>query len=129
MILTGKVKSGKGDCAHWLEVLNDWYYAKTGLRLYPGSLNLALDRDYHLPKRSIRLEKEEYGGRVSVSMQPCTVFGRKAFILRTDLNASGKGDHPLSLIEIATDIGLRKAFGLSDGDSVDVCVEDEQESV
>jgi len=48
--------------------------------------------------------------------------------MRTDLNASGKGGHPLSLIEIAADIGLRAAFGLSGADRADVFAENGQGS-
>jgi len=54
---------------------------------------------------------------------PCRVFGRSAFILRTDGNEQGTGDHPLEVIEIATDIKLRDAFNLNDGDLVQVEVE------
>lgn len=111
-----------GNFGYWIEKLHVHYYNKTGLNLYPGTLNVELDEDYHLPAGSMRLEKEEYGGRVSVSIQSCEVYGRKAFILRTDLNASGKGDHPLNLIEIATDFGLRDTYGLKDNDVIEITV-------
>jgi riboflavin kinase len=68
----------------------------------------------------IRLEKEEYGGRVSVNMIPCRIFGRDAFILRTDQNENGSGHHPKTILEIATDVKLRDVFGLVDGDTVEV---------
>jgi CTP-dependent riboflavin kinase len=68
----------------------------------------------------IRLEAEEYGGRVSVSMVPCRILGRTAFLMRTDQNEQGTGHHPRTIIEIATDVRLRDAYGLADGDVVDV---------
>lgn len=123
LILKGKVKSGKGDFAQWIQLFHDYYFRKTGLHLFPGTLNIELSQPYSLPPDAIRLEKEEYGGRVSVSMQPCTIRGHKAFILRTDLNASGKGDHPLNIIEVATDIGLRDTYSLQDGDEISVIIE------
>jgi CTP-dependent riboflavin kinase len=48
------------------------------------------------------------------------VFGHRAFILRTNANEQGTGHHPRSLVEIATDVKLRDAHGLVDGDRVDV---------
>jgi riboflavin kinase len=88
---------------------------KTGMKLFPGTLNIQLERPYSLPINVIRLEKEEYGGTVSVNLVPCEVFGRRAFILRTDENESGLGDHSKNIIEVATDIKLRDKYNLKMG--------------
>ena len=119
-ILKGVVVSGMGNFSFWIEKLESFYTQKTGLRLFPGTLNLRLAKPYSLPTEVIRLEKEEYGGTVSVSMVPCRVFGRQAFLLRTDANEAGTGHHSKNIIEIATDIKLRDAYQLSDGDEVEV---------
>ena len=119
-ILKGVVVSGMGNFSFWLEKLESYYTQKTGMRLFPGTLNLRLDQPYSLPADVIRLEKEEYGGTVSVSMVPCRVFDRPAFLLRTDANEAGRGHHPKNVIEIATDIKLRDQYGLQDGDEVEV---------
>lgn len=121
--LVGHVESGIGDFAQWIETLHDHYQRKTGLDLFPGTLNLRLDRPYRLPPNPIRLEAHEYGGTVSINLVPCEVFDRPAFILRTDANEHGDGDHPWEVIEIATDIKLRDVFNLEDGDTVSVEVE------
>lgn len=118
--LHGRVVSGRGNFGFWIERLNDFYEQKTGSRLYPGTLNLELSSSYSLPPDVIRLEADEYGGRVSVSIVPCRIFGRQAFLLRTDENERGTGHHPRNIIEIATDIGLREAYNLRDGDCVKV---------
>jgi riboflavin kinase, archaea type len=55
-----------------------------------------------------------------VSIQECTIFGIKAFILRTDGNATDEGEHPRTIIEIATDVKLRDIYKLNDGDVVEV---------
>jgi len=122
--LVGKVGSGKGDFAQWIEKLGDHYERKTGMRLFPGTLNVHLEEDYRLPTQRFRLEADEYGGWVSVSLVPCRVFGRRAFILRTDANEAGNGDHPLSVVEIATDIKLREAYGLVDGSIVEIEIDE-----
>ncbi|WP_230200127.1 CTP-dependent riboflavin kinase [Bacillus niameyensis] len=120
--LTGKVVSGLGNYSYWIEKYQSIYYEKTGMILFPGTLNVELNEPYNLPSNTIRLEKEEYGGTVSVSILPCKIFGMKSFILRTDGNANGTGDHPKTIIEIATDIKLRDKFNLKDGDLVEVVV-------
>lgn len=119
-VLKGIVVSGMGNFSYWIEKLESFYTQKTGLLLFPGTLNLKLEQAYSLPAQTIRLEKEEYGGTVSVSMVPCRVFDRPAFLLRTDANEAGTGHHPKNIIEIATDIKLRDAYHLRDGDEVEV---------
>jgi riboflavin kinase, archaea type len=116
----GKVVSGRSNFGIWIERLSSIYEKKTGMRLYPGTLNIELPFPYSLPQDVIRLEAHEYGGSVSVSIVPCRIFDRRAFLLRTDQNELGTGAHPRNIIEIATDIRLRDAYGLSDGDSVEV---------
>jgi riboflavin kinase len=120
MKLSGRVETGMGDCARWIEQLGEHYFGKTGMVLYPGTLNVRLDRPFQMPGSVARLEAAEYGGTVSVSILPCTCRGRKAFILRTDANDRGRGDHPLTVVEIATDVRLRDHFGLKDGDAVTI---------
>lgn len=120
MLLRGKVVSGMGNFSYWIEKLRDHYLRKTGMRLFPGTLNVELNVPYTLPANVIRLEGEEYGGKVSVNMVPCSVFGRRAFILRTDANEQGRGHHPHTIVEIATDLKLRDAFNLKDGDPVEI---------
>jgi len=120
LVLRGEVTSGRRDFGRWIEKLQDHYKRKTGMRLFPGTLNLRLNEPFSLSGSVIRLEKEEYGGRVSVNMIPCRILGRDAFILRTDQNENGSGHHPKIILEIATDVKLRDVFGLVDGDTVEV---------
>jgi riboflavin kinase len=119
-LVRGRVVTGRADFGIWIERLSSFYEHKTGLRLYPGTLNIELPHPYSLPPSLIRLEAHEYGGRVSVNIVPCTIFGRKAFLLRTDQNEAGTGHHPRNIIEIAADIRLRDAYQLRDGDYVEV---------
>jgi riboflavin kinase len=121
--LSGIVVSGQGNFGYWIEQLQEHYARKTGMRLFPGTLNILLDRPYSLPPIVIRLEKEEYGGIVSVSIAPCRIFNRRAFLLRTDANEAGLGHHSKSIVEIATDVKLREHYNLNDGDQVVVEVE------
>ena len=124
-LLRGRVRRGRGDFGRWLTKLQEHYRAKTGMSLFPGTLNVELPEPYSLPTQRIRLEGHEYGGTVSVSMVPCRILGLPAFILRTDRNESGAGDHPRTIVEVAADANLRETFGLEDGDLVEIEVGDD----
>ena len=119
-VLRGRVVSGEGNFSYWIEKLQEHYERKTGMRLFPGTLNLELEHPYSVPPEVIRLEKEEYGGAVSVNIVPCKVFGRAAFILRPDKIEQGQSDRPKTVIEIACDVKLREVYRLEDGDIVEV---------
>jgi riboflavin kinase, archaea type len=129
LLLRGCVVSGIGNFSYWIEKLQEQYLQKTGMRFYPGTLNVRLDAPYSLPQRVIRLEASEYGGTVSVNMVPCVIRaagecgGRRAFLLRTDANEEGRGHHPKTIVEIAADVRLRDHFGLTDGDLVEIEIE------
>lgn len=90
------------------------------MHLFPGTLNIQLEQPYSLPARVTRLEEEEYGGTVSVNLVPCLILGRRGFILRTDANEQGRGHHPKTIVEVASDVKLRDYFQLSDGDPVEI---------
>lgn len=123
MKLAGNVCSGKGDFAQWIAKLGDHYERKTGMRLFPGTLNVLLQEEYRLPAQCLRLKGHEYGGNVGVNLVPCRIFGRKAFILRTDANEEGRGDHSRHVLEIATEVKLRDAHSLVDGSRVEIEVD------
>ena len=121
---TAIVRSGKGEFAYWLERLSPVYQSKLGIRLFPGTLNADIGVDYSLPRSGIiRISSEEtapYGGTVNVSIARCRINKLDAFILRTDANENGAGDHPRSVVEIASQFRLRERFMLHDGSSVEL---------
>ena len=118
--LKGKVVTGAGNFSLWIEKLQDHYHNKTGLRLFPGTLNLQLDEPFDLPPDQARLEAAEYGGTVSVNIIPCIIFGRQAVILRTD--KADREPQSRTIIEVACEIKLRDQHQLLDGDEVEVTV-------
>lgn len=121
-VLKGKVVTGVGNFSFWIEKLQDHYRDKTGMRLFPGTLNIELDEPFELPRRRVRLEAEEYGGRVSVNIVPCKIFGRAAVILRTD-KADGE-PQSRKVIEVACEVKLRERHQLRDGAEVEVEIPD-----
>jgi riboflavin kinase, archaea type len=124
-VVTGTVTSGIGDLSRWMVFYADAYEAGTGVQLYPGSLNVLLSEEYHLPADPpIRLSPDALGGRVGMNIVPCTIGGIEAFVLRTDQNQAGLGDHGRDIIEIGAPVRLRDALGLSDGDPVSIEIHD-----
>ena len=117
-VLRGKVVTGVGNFSFWIEKLQDHYRNKTGMKLFPGTLNIELDAPFDLPRERIRLEAEEYGGTVSVSIVPCKIFDRAAVILRTDKADSEPASR--KMIEVACEVRLRDQQQLQDGDVVEV---------
>jgi CTP-dependent riboflavin kinase len=117
------VTDGIGDHAHWMTVHADLYEAKTGVRLYPGTLNVVLDHAWHVSSQRVRLEPPGYG--VGLSIVPCTIRRLDAFILRTDKNDRGEGDHQPNILEVAAPVRLRDALGLQNGDEVEIILADQ----
>ncbi|MPZ74554.1 MAG: DUF120 domain-containing protein [Nitriliruptorales bacterium] len=119
-VLRGRVARGIGDLARWMTQYSELFERKTGVRLYPGSLNVILDEPWTVDDAALRLEPPEYG--VPMSIIPCEINGVRAFIVRTDKNDAGLGDHPPSVVEIAAATHLRTILGVSDGDEVVVVI-------
>lgn len=93
---------------------------KLGIKLFNGTLNVELDKEYNLKNNLTILHKEEYGGTQEVFIKECNVLGHKSYIVRTEKNSTKNGDHPLNVIEIISDINFRKEYNLNDGDSIEI---------
>ena len=126
LVITGHVQPGKNDASHWLNVFNAQYSAKTGMGIFPGSLNVALDVNFDwfepaVEARTIWFGREEYGGERDVLMLPCrlrNLNGKRAYLWTPTTAARDRPDP--WVVEIITDIKLRKIFGLHDGSVVEV---------
>lgn len=94
----------------------DAYERGTGVRLEPGSLNVVLDEPWVMGHADVRLAAAEVG--VGVGLVRCRLDGRACWILRTDRNDAGHGDHPLTVVEVVATTHLRTELSLADGDEV-----------
>jgi riboflavin kinase, archaea type len=119
-VLRGEVTTGVGDLAKWMRMHAERYEAATGMRLYPGSLNVRLPQAWPLPDHTMMLPAEHVGRLVH--LVPCSVYGRACFIFRTD-NAEQVGPDEQRFLEILAEVRLRDEFGLTDGDVVEIVVE------
>ena len=62
-LLTGKVVSGMGNFSYWIEKLHDHYLRKTGMNLFPGTLNVLLDeaKIYQVEAAHLRFPIGDFG--------------------------------------------------------------------
>ena len=113
---------GVGDLATWMIRYAAAYERAVGVALEPGSLNVVIDRPWAMQQPTVRLEAEEVG--VGLGLVRYQVGGLAGWIVRTDKNNQGWGDHCLDVLEIVSPVHLRTALGLVDGDDVVVEVDE-----
>ena len=111
-----------GEASFWMKKAEEAFYKKIGKKMFNGTLNVELDKEYVLEGNVDVLHKEEYGGMQEVFIKECNVFGHKSYILRTDKNMSKKGDHPLNLLEIISDVNFREKYKINDGDKIKISI-------
>lgn len=117
MKLVGKVKSGFGTGQMWIGKACKIFEEKYGMKLFLGTLNIELDKPYVMESNE-KILPSEYGGTYDVLVKECTLFEHKVYILRPEINNQENGMHPLKIIEIVSDINLRKTYNMKDGDEV-----------
>jgi CTP-dependent riboflavin kinase len=74
-ILSGHVRSGKGDAAQWLARFAAEYAKKLGAPIFPGSLNVELADhfDWFAPALQpliVHFARHEYGGERDILLLP-----------------------------------------------------------
>jgi hypothetical protein len=77
--MSGQVQPGKKDASHWLDKFNEPYSKKTGMAIFPGSLNVALTEnfDWFQPAYQAKIiwfGKDEYGGERDILLLPCKLI-------------------------------------------------------
>lgn len=118
-ILLGRVSTGFREASNNLAPVAQAIAVRVGLgRLWPGTLNLALDAPY-LFEPEVEITADEYHGWERLKLQRCCVGGVRGVIVRPETHETGNGHGPAT-IEIAAEIDLRQRLGLSDGDLVEV---------
>ena len=95
---------------------------KIGLKMFNGTLNIELDKDFILEGKMDIMSKDEYGGTQNIFIKECNILGHKSYIIRTDKNVSENRDHPLNILEIISDVNFRKEYNLKDGDEIKILI-------
>ena len=113
MILKGTVTSGIGTAKMWVEKINNVFKNKTGITLFPGTLNIKLEENYIVQPDWI-IKPEKFGGTENVLVQKCEILDKTAYIVRAEKNQKGYGEHNLQIIEIVADVCFRDKYNLTD---------------
>lgn len=113
MELEGSITSGIGTAKMWVGKIEKVFENKTGVKLFHGTLNIKLEKDY-IVKPDWIIKPEEYGGTERVLVKSCKILDNEAYIVRAEKNQKGKGEHNLQIIEIVSNINFRKTYELTD---------------
>lgn len=117
MKLQGKVTSGIGTAKMWVGKINKVFENKTGMSLFPGTLNIKIEEDYNIQPDWI-IKPEEFGGTENVLVKKCKILNNTAYIVRAEKNQKGKGEHNLQIIEVVSNINFRQEYNLKNGASI-----------
>lgn len=114
MVLKGQVVDGLGNASFWVNKIEEVFLNKYGIKLFSGTLNIELEKEYILEKYRI-IKPEEYGGTQKVFVKECSLLGEKSYIVRAEKTA-----HKSDIIEIISDVNFREKYKLKNGDTVEV---------
>ncbi len=89
-----------------------------------GTLNVKLARDYHVIPDAV-IQQHEYTQGETLKLQRCRVRGVRMLILRPDTHEPPQGTRA-NFLELIGPFRLREAWGLKDGDRLDVEVEGDE---
>ena len=124
-VLRGTVSSRFRAAAPNLRTVEGLLLARTRLpSMAPGTLNVTLPFDYIvLPDATI--EPHEYFTGERIKLQRCRARGHRMIIMRPDSHErpGGIGAH---VLELVSPLHLRSAWGLRDGDELEVEVEGDE---
>lgn len=123
MKLEGEVTTGRKKAQKFLslEPYKDRIEEKTGIRPFPGTLNIEVNEEKHQEFREEKeeeriegftYEEEDYGG---LELYTVKIEGLEAALLDID-----RADHGDEVAEIIASEKLRAELGLEDGDKVNI---------
>jgi len=117
----GKVSVGLGEAWFWVKKAEKVLREKTGLKeIFYGTLNIELEKPYKFKDPDYIIQKEEYDGEEKVYIKRCELNGHQVYAVRSAINEEERGEHPLTILEIISDINLREKFNLKDEDIVNI---------
>ncbi len=124
-LLKGRVSSRYGAATPNLRTVEALLLQRTGmLSVAPGTLNLQLEERY-IVTPDAAIHADEYFTGETIKLQRCRVRGHNMFIMRPDSHecANPGPEDPARVIELVSPLKLREAWGLRDGNVLEVEVE------
>jgi riboflavin kinase len=121
---SGKVESGKGRGRHFISIpwVQKQILEHVGFNAYPGTLNLRIDEE------TARRYHEIFTSRSLLTIRSESESNYDGYLIEVMINRDRKGaiviprtpDYPRTLVELISAEYLRKVYGLTDGDTVEV---------
>ncbi len=114
----GKIFSGIGVAQTRIADNLILYEKKTGLRFFPGTLNVRLTEDFVIPDDKIFISAEEIttiGHKTDISLVPVKLYSEQAFVLCPHISM-----YDPCVIEIMTTYCIRDKYSLNDSDYIEV---------
>ena len=87
----------------------------------PGTLNVTIPSNY-IVRPNVTIEPHEYFTGERIKLQHCRVRGHRMIIMRPDSHEKA-GGIGANVLELVSPLNLRAAWGLRDGDQLEVEVE------
>lgn len=116
MVLKGRVIDGMGNASIWVKKIEKLFQEKENIKLFHGTLNIKLDKEFKLKHYWI-IEPEDYGGTQKVYVQKCKVLKNNCYIVRSNNTV-----HDKDIIEIVSDINFRKTYKLKNNDEIKIVI-------
>ncbi len=120
-MLTGRVGPGLGYATGLIRAQRLQFRVALGVDIYPGTLNVYMADEWRVPESALVIQSYDSGR--SMFLVPCTIRGTAAWIMRPFIMEFRGFPHPRSVIELVSEVKLRDAHDLADGDVVEVHVE------
>ena len=114
----GTIFSGLGVATTRVRQNLELYQAKTGMDLVPGTLNVELTEDFHVPDNRITISSTQVrplSKKRAITLVRATMWGHDVIIMIPDPPKYGK-----HVIEVMASVNIRERFGLQDGDEVEI---------
>ena len=94
------------------------YKQKSGMDLYPGTLNVRLDEDFLIPDKSIFIDKKDI--KPDISKRNIRLIPAKFRDIEVIIMSPEPLFYDKNIIEVMAVENLREKYNLKDGDEVEI---------
>ena len=118
IIYRGKIFSGLGVSSTRTQQNSAIYKQKSGMDLYPGTLNVRLDEDFLIPDKSIFIDKKDI--KPDISKRNIRLIPAKFRDIEVIIMSPEPLFYDTNIIEVMAVENLREKYNLKDGDEVEI---------
>lgn len=122
--LKGKIVSGLGVGAKYVQLYRGVFNKYLGIDPYPGTLNIDIGQDFFIYTKKLKAKiiPPPRKGLGCVLAYPGILMGIKIYVIKPCIT-----NHGWNILEIISDKNLRKTLNLKDNDIVEIIIYDEED--